>query len=35
MVKGQGSKGQTIDLSKRRRLSGLYSKKSSLKKELI
>ena len=34
MIKDQGSKGQTIDL-KGRHLSGLYSKKSGLKKELI
>ncbi len=30
-----GSKGQTKDLSKRRHLSGLYSKKNNLKREYI
>ena len=30
-----GSKGQTKDLSKGRHLSGLYNKKSGLKKELV
>ena len=34
IVKDQGSKGQTIDF-KGRRLSGLYSKKNGLRKELI
>jgi len=29
------SKGQTIDLSKRRHLSGLYNSNSGLKKELV
>jgi len=30
-----GSRGQTKDLSKRRYLSGLYSKRNNLKRELI
>jgi len=34
VIKGPRSKGQTRDLSSRRRLGGLYSKKSGLKIEL-
>ena len=35
IIKNIGSRGQTKDLSKGRRLSGLYNKKSDLRKELI
>ena len=35
VIKGPRSKGQTRDLSSRRRLCGLYNKKSGIRKKLI